>query len=67
MEENCRKEPMTSRHKHDIVSSLPLELVAQVAEYLDAVDIVRSQMVRTIITECCSCRCSRTEAYLTRV
>lgn len=31
---------------YDIVGSLPLELVAQVAEYLDLGDVVRSQRVR---------------------
>ena len=35
------------QHKYyDIVGSLPLELVAHVAEYQDGADIVRSQSVR---------------------
>lgn len=35
-----------SRNKCDIVSSLPLELVVEVVEYLDQADIVRCQMVQ---------------------
>lgn len=39
---------------HDVIGSLPLELVAQVLDYLDEVDIVRSQRVRTRNNIACS-------------
>lgn len=38
---------MNSPKYYDIVGSLPLELVVQVAEYLHEADIVRNQRVRT--------------------
>lgn len=59
MEEECRRHDALAagrgQHKrYDIVGSLPLELVIHVVEYLDEVDIVRSQRVRTRMS--CSCR-----------
>ncbi|KAL1973996.1 hypothetical protein VTN31DRAFT_5556 [Thermomyces dupontii] len=50
MEEECRRHDALAagrgQHKrYDIVGSLPLELVIHVVEYLDEVDIVRSQRV----------------------
>lgn len=39
---------VTRGKQRDIVGSLPLELVLQIVEYLDAVDIVRSQRVRRL-------------------
>lgn len=46
MEEYNGNVPVAGQIQHDIVSSLPLELLFQVVEYLDAADIVRSQRVR---------------------
>lgn len=37
--------PVADRGKHDIVSSLPLELVVHVVVYLDNIDIIRGQRV----------------------
>lgn len=37
---------VTGQSRHDIVGSLPLELVVHVVEYLDQADIIRSQRVR---------------------
>ncbi|KAL1976132.1 hypothetical protein VTN31DRAFT_2414 [Thermomyces dupontii] len=36
---------VTGQSRHDIVGSLPLELVVHVVEYLDQADIIRSQRV----------------------
>lgn len=33
------------RGKHDIIGSLPLELVIHVVDYLDHIDIIRNQRV----------------------
>lgn len=46
MDAHNGNELATGRGKHDIVGNLPLELVAQVTEYLDIVDIVRCHRVR---------------------
>lgn len=41
----CKECLVTGRLEHDIVSSLPHELVIHVVEYIDVADIVRCQMV----------------------
>jgi len=42
----ARLEQVRLEHSYDIVSSLPIELLMQVVDYLDLTDIVRSQRVR---------------------
>lgn len=37
------------RRHFDIVGSLPLELVVELAQYLDGADIIRSRRVRTTV------------------
>lgn len=44
-DDNCGDPFMESRNKYDIVGSLPLELVVQIAEYLDVTEILRLQKV----------------------
>ena len=48
MEEQSGSVPVARKNKHDIVGSLPLELVVQVIEHLDMADVVRNQRVRTV-------------------
>lgn len=46
MENYCEERgAVAGRGKHDIVSSLPLELLVHVVDFLDHIDIIQSQRV----------------------
>lgn len=45
-EDRCKHIVMAGRSNYDILSSLPLELVVQIVEYLDVTDIIRCQKVQ---------------------
>lgn len=47
--EECSERTNSFRETYDIVGSLPLELVLDIAEYLEPADIVRYQKVRIVL------------------